>query len=405
MTREDKRILLLEFFREREENHESFSVTQAAAATGYNAKSIIKYINEKLKGQFIFKFDNNNFISKGLTKISNNDFIRLMSQSTSSKEITPQERMYQQLIKRSLDAFILALEVYNRPSLCNRVEAFTILMVNAWELFLKAEILDILGEDKVFYKNGKSISISDALPLRVQNSDPVKKNIETLILLRDQATHLLIPELQPQLSRLFQSNVLNYQERYKNQMGNSPLAGQSVGMLSLVIDGPIPEIGIIKENYGTLTATEVEKFINAFESTNRELNSEKFSINIEYKLALVKNPNKSDLTLSCGDQGQKAIIITQAKDLNDTHPYFTDDAILAINTKQKTNKINRHSFQAIVFKHKIKQNTNSEMYNFTDRARYSEKFITWVVKNITEHKNWLQIALDEYNKNRKGKNK
>ncbi|MEM0549759.1 DUF3644 domain-containing protein [Aeromonas sp. SER] len=403
MGREDKRILLLDFFREREERHESFSVTQAAAATGYNSKSVIKYINEKLKGQFIFKFDSNSFISKGLIKISNNDFIRLMSQSTSSKEITPQEKMYQQLIKRSLDAFILALEVYNRPSLCNRVEAFTILMVNAWELFLKAEILDACGEDKVFYKNGKSISISDALPLRIQNNDPVKRNIETLVLLRDQATHLLIPELQPQLSRLFQANVFNYQERYKNQMGNSPLAGQSVGMLSLVIDGPTPEIGVIKENYGKLTATEVERFIYAFESTNRELNSDKFSINIEYKLALVRNPNKSDLTLSCGEQGQKAIIITQAKDLNDTHPYFTNDAISAINANQKIKKINRHSFQAIVFKHRIKKNKNSEMYNFTDRARYSNKFITWVVKNITEHDNWLQTALDEYNKHKKSK--
>lgn len=380
MTREDKRILLLEFFREKEENNECFSVKQAAAATGYNPKSIIKYISEKLKGKFIFKSESNYFISKGLTKISNDEFIRLMSQSTSSKEITPQEKMYQQLIKRSLDAFTLALEVYNRPSLCNRVEAFTIMMVNAWELFLKAEILDTFGEEKVFYKNGKSISISDALPLRIQNNDPVKRNIDTLILLRDQATHLLIPELQPQLSRLFQANVFNYQDRYRKQMGNSPLAGQSVGMLSLVIDGPAPEIGVIKENYGALTATEVDKFIKAFDDTNRALNSDKFSISIEYMLALVRNPNKSDLVLSTGEQGQKAIIITQAKNLNDTHPYFTDDAILAINTKQTASKINRHSFQAIVFKHKIKTNKNSDMYNFTDRARYSEAFVTWVVK-------------------------
>ena len=109
-------------------------------------------------------------------------------------------------------------------------------------------------------------------------------------------------------------------------------------MLSLVIDGPTPEIGVIKENYGILTSTEVERFIQSFESMNKELNSDKFSINIEYKLALVRNPHKSDLTLSTGDQGQKAIIITQAKDLNDTHPYFTDDAIVAINTKQKLQK-------------------------------------------------------------------
>lgn len=50
-----------------------------------------------------------------------------MSQSTSARKLSPNEKMYQKLIKRSLDAFTLALEMYNRPSLCNRVEAFTIM--------------------------------------------------------------------------------------------------------------------------------------------------------------------------------------------------------------------------------------------------------------------------------------
>ncbi|MGQ6481559.1 DUF3644 domain-containing protein, partial [Serratia sp. IR-2025] len=36
---------------------------------------------------------------------------------------------------------ILSLEVYNRPSLDNRVEAFCILSINAWELLLKAELI------------------------------------------------------------------------------------------------------------------------------------------------------------------------------------------------------------------------------------------------------------------------
>jgi hypothetical protein len=308
--------------------------------------------------------------------------------------------MYQKLVKRSLDAFTLALEMYNRPSLSNRVEAFTIMMVNAWELFLKAEILDALGSDKVFYKNGKSISISDALPLRLQNNDPVKLNIETLIQLRDQATHLLIPELQPQLSRLFQANVLNYQERYRNQMGNSPLAGQSVGMLSLVLDGPEPEIGVIKEAYGEITASEVTSFLKQFESTSKEISSDKYSISIDYKLALTKNPSNADLTLSVGENGQKAVIITQAKKLNTTHPYTTNEAINEINVKLGSKTINRHSRQAICYKHKVKKNDDSEHHNYTDIHRYSESFVSWVVKNITEQKGWLQSALLSY-KNRK----
>lgn len=400
MVRQDKRILLLDFFREQEQESTSFTFLDAANATGYNPKSVGKYISEKLKGTYVFKSDNGGWISEGLSQISNDDFIRLMSQSTSVRKLTPNEKMYQKLIKRSLDAFTLALEMYNRPSLSNRVEAFTIMMVNAWELFLKAEILDALGSEKVFYKNGKSISINDALPLRLQNNDPVKLNIETLIQLRDQATHLLIPELQPQLSRLFQANVLNYQERYRNQMGNSPLAGQSVGMLSLVLDGPATEIGIIKECYGEITASEVTNFLKQFENNAKEIDSDKYSISIDYKLALTKNPSNADLTLSVGDHGQNAVIITQAKDLNTTHPHTTNESIDKINFVLGSKRINRHSFQAICYKHKVKQNNNSVHHNFTDIHRYSELFITWVVKNMTEQKDWLESALKCY-KNRK----
>lgn len=398
MPRVDKRVLLLDFFREKEREGSSFTFQEAADKTGYSPKSVNKYISEKLKGKYIFKSESSGWVSEGCSQLSNDDFIRLMSQSTSAKVLTPNEKIYQKLIKRSLDAFTLVLEVYNRPSLSNRVEAFAIMMVNSWELFLKAEILDSLGQEKVFYSNGKSISISDALPLRLQNNDPVKKNIETLIQLRDHATHLLIPELQPQLSRLFQANVLNYQERYKNQMGNSPLSGQSVGMLSLVIDGPEPEIGVIKESYGELTAKEVLNFLKQFEETSKDVDSDKYSISIDYKLKLSKKTDEADLTLSTGVDGQQAVIITTAKDLNATHPYTTNSAIEQINRDQSELKITSYSFQAVLFKHKIKANNNSEYHNYTDIHRYSAKFVNWFVNNLVKQKKWLNSAVDSYKK-------
>ncbi|MCX9045006.1 DUF3644 domain-containing protein, partial [Citrobacter portucalensis] len=173
---------------------------------------------------------------------------------------------------------------YNRPTLDNRVEAFCILSVNAWELLLKAELLKYSGMDAVFNKNGYSVSITDAINKRLQQNDPVKKNLDTLIELRDGAIHLLLPELQPELSRLFQANVLNYQQRYLKETGMSPLAGQSVGMLSLVVDGPKSDISTIKENYGEMTANVAREFLTRFHKASKEQNSNEFSISIDYKL-------------------------------------------------------------------------------------------------------------------------
>ena len=45
------------------------------------------------------------------------------------------------LVEKSLDACLAALEIYNKPNFRYREEAFPILMLNAWELLLKARVI------------------------------------------------------------------------------------------------------------------------------------------------------------------------------------------------------------------------------------------------------------------------
>ena len=46
-----------------------------------------------------------------------------------------------QMLEKSINAIIAAIEVYNKPSFAYREESFSILDTNAWELLLKARIL------------------------------------------------------------------------------------------------------------------------------------------------------------------------------------------------------------------------------------------------------------------------
>ena len=46
-----------------------------------------------------------------------------------------------ELVKKSLQACLAAVEIYNKPNFQYREEAFSILMLNAWELLLKARII------------------------------------------------------------------------------------------------------------------------------------------------------------------------------------------------------------------------------------------------------------------------
>lgn len=393
MARNNNQLALADVLREFEENGTTFTAEMVAQRTAYSKNSINKYINEKLLNKYIFHAGSRaKYRIEGISALSNDEFLAVMSQSAKTKQKKPEEQFHDKLVSRSLDAFTLALEVYNRPSMKNRVEAFAIMMVNAWELLLKAEILKAEGYEKIFNDGDKSISISDAVKRRLQEKDPVRINLETIIDLRDHAIHLLIPELQPQLSRLFQATVLNYQTRYRNEMGNAPLAGQSVGMLSLVVDGPAPEVALIQKLYGKHAAQSVSKFIQRFDETSKTVDSTEFSIPVDYRLALVKREDESDLSLSVGDAGEGAIIITKTKDPDATHPYHTNESLDEINKRQATISIKSGAFQAVLNKHKINNQTKSDMRWVIDgRPRYSEKFIRWFVDNLKQPK-WLESA-------------
>jgi len=398
MAKQDKRSIILSFFRDKERQKLSFTYAEAALATGNKVNSIRKLVSENLKGKFIFQNQRPNWYCQGLLAISDDDFFRITSQSTQAKILTDDEKLYNKLINRSLNAFTVALEVYNRPSLENRVEAFAIMMTNAWELLLKSQILKVKGFDSLIDQDGKSIPLNEAVNFKYPNDSADKDNLNQLILLRNDAIHLLLPEIQPQLSRLFQTTVLLYQEEFAHQEGYAPLADQNVGMLSLVIDGPEPDIALVKEEYGNRTASQVNDFLKKFKKLEQKHESNRFAIHIEYKLTLTKKPGVGDLTFGTGPDGTHTVFVDRPKNLKITHPFYETTAIKEINEQQTECVINNYSFRAVVKKHKIKN--KAEYFDLTDRPRYSTAFIEWFIKNLNQP-NWLQKSLPTKAKKKK----
>ena len=48
------------------------------------------------------------------------------------------ESLQNRLIEKSKEAFTMAIELYNKPTIKYRVEGFSMFICNAWELMLKA---------------------------------------------------------------------------------------------------------------------------------------------------------------------------------------------------------------------------------------------------------------------------
>lgn len=118
------------------------------------------------------------------------------------------------LLENSIHAAIAAIEVYNKPSFLYREEIFSILMINAWELCLKAKYLQLhhnrlqslfvpltkKKKDGTEYKtkryktnrSGNYLTLEIAYLIEHIPLDKVLKNhLETLLEIRDNAIHFL----------------------------------------------------------------------------------------------------------------------------------------------------------------------------------------------------------------------
>ena len=124
-------------------------------------------------------------------------------------------KLSRQLVEKSENAFLLALEIYNKPTVHYRLESFCILYINSWELLLKAKIIENNKDTKsIFVKGTKkkdTITFSEALGQVFTNvKDPIRLNLEHINELRNTSSHLIIPEHENIYSGLFQQGVLNY---------------------------------------------------------------------------------------------------------------------------------------------------------------------------------------------------
>lgn len=84
--------------------------------------------------------------------------------------INEQER----LVEKSIEAFIMGIEIYNKPTIKYRIEGFSFFIVNAWELMLKAELLK--REENIFFM----MILSEAYQLVMQFREYIQISIPEL---------------------------------------------------------------------------------------------------------------------------------------------------------------------------------------------------------------------------------
>lgn len=122
--------------------------------------------------------------------------------------------LYLNLLDKSIDSAVAAIEIYNKPAFNYREESFAILMINSWELLLKAKILlDNNGKIRSIYVmkhrknkddsksklkypepntsgNPTTIGLQKAIDICIRD-ERLEANLASLIEIRDNAIHFM----------------------------------------------------------------------------------------------------------------------------------------------------------------------------------------------------------------------
>lgn len=226
------------------------------------------------------------------------------------------------LIAKSKESFLLAVEIFNKPSLEYKTECFSFLITNAWELLLKATIAKDNGKEKIFYKNGNSLSIDDCIKNVFPNpNNLIRKNITEIAEIRNYATHLIIPNFNKLLQPLFQASVINYLKflsTHWEQYGFNEFY-----TYPLIVDNKNFDDRTIKDIYGSEALSffnnKKGRIANLVQDSTTDV-SELF-IPITYNLAYTKDVSKADILSYYNTNGIGFNGLFIAKDIDKSHPY------------------------------------------------------------------------------------
>lgn len=333
------------------------------------------------------------------------------------------ENLSERLVNKSIEAFIMGIEIYNKPTIKYRAEGFSFFICNAWELMLKAYLINTEGEQSIYFKDNtdRTIPLSDVIRKIFTNKhDPLRLNLEQITQLRNTSTHFITEDYEQIYVPLFQASVINYATKLKefHNIDINDYISPNFLTLSLSVDNKSD--GEIRAKYSKVMA---ERLIKERNKIKDEMQAEgpSFSIPVQTKLIITKNPKDADLSVNVSSTSDNNItLVHDIKDPNNVYIYTQKGVLSLVNRQLKklniklnkkhsngenySGKFTSNDFQLFVKFYNLKQDPSyCYHYEIGNRFGYSSKVIDLISKEIIKNPSiipHIKAELSKANKKR-----
>jgi hypothetical protein len=278
---------------------------------------------------------------------------------------------YRRLLGNSKAAMMAAVEIYNKPTFPYRDECAVILLLNAWELFLKA-MLSKNGKSVFYPKKRKqpyrTLSWQDAFTKASKffqapiSPLPAQRNLELLGTYRDNAVHFYnAPDFGVLVHALAQTSIKNFRDLLEQAFGQRLETEINWRLMPIGIEPPIDVVTYIAGGGTTpVKSSAVRQFLAELASAKQELvaageDTGRLMTIFNVKLESVKKIGDADVVVGVDAEagGEGPLVVTRTQDPNKTHPLRRKDICQNLPTLHGK-PFTTYVFDAIVRKHGLK---------------------------------------------------
>lgn len=321
------------------------------------------------------------------------------------------------LLDKSTEAFIMGIEIYNKPTIKYRTEGFSFFICNAWELMLKAKLIKDFGEQSIYFadKPNRTISLENTLgKVFTNNKDPMRINLEKIIDLRNTSTHFITEDYESIYAPLFQACVVNFFNKIQEFHNIDVTKFIENNFLSLNLKVEKLTDSEIRAKYTPEIAEKLILERNELSVEAENLN-DKFSIAVKTNFYITKKREEADLIIGVDKNADASVqIVKEMRDPNNLYPFTTKAVIKQINRRLEKSNIklarpnlqikknpstknigfNTNDFQLFIKFYDIKQNDKFTYHiKVGNRFCYSQQLIDFIFNELKKDPEYIILNL------------
>ncbi|MCI1070485.1 DUF3644 domain-containing protein [Lactococcus lactis] len=301
----------------------------------------------------------------------------------------------QKLVEKSIEAFIMGLEIYNKPTIKYRIEGFSYFIINAWELMLKAELLN-RGQSIYYKDSSRTLSVNDVIErIYTDNKQPLRINLEKIIELRNTSTHFITEEYETVYAPFFQANVGSFAVQVKRFHDVDITKYIAQNFLTLSVNFSRLTNEEIRAKY---TSEMAERLIKVRDDSDFLMDSNPSNdlfIPLRHDFYITKDKKEADLLVGIDNKSEaKVKIVKQVQNPNDKYKLTYNNVIKAVNkqllsknipfdyqTNKGKNEFSQHALKTFIQFYDVKQN-DIYAFCFAGVYRYSQQLVEFIVEEI-----------------------